>query len=253
MARDPSPGSDPGPVDHRRALALLERWTAAGSVDRLRAEVVDGVAAWTGCAVTLFRGGPPDGAPQVHDPVATGQPAARLDQYRERFAAADVFAGERARRRLRAAGVVTLDELRRASLPPVERHYVADFLDRNGLHHQLTLWLDTGGPEHAYLSVLSPATLPPQVRATLTLVRPHLGHLLRQRPAPAPAAGWAGLTRREREIADLVAAAHGNRAIARRLGITEDTVKRHLTHVFAKTGAVSRARLALAWRDGTTT
>jgi DNA-binding NarL/FixJ family response regulator len=48
------------------------------------------------------------------------------------------------------------------------------------------------------------------------------------------------LTVREREILEMTAQALSNAQIARRLGLTEATVKRHLRNVFIKLGAVSR-------------
>ena len=54
-----------------------------------------------------------------------------------------------------------------------------------------------------------------------------------------------GLTRRELEIVQVVVAGHTNKEIASRLSITENTIKRHLTHVFNKIGASSRVELAL--------
>ena len=48
------------------------------------------------------------------------------------------------------------------------------------------------------------------------------------------------LSRREQEIMSLVAGAMSNAQIARRLSITEGTVKRHLRNIFTKLGAVSR-------------
>ena len=48
------------------------------------------------------------------------------------------------------------------------------------------------------------------------------------------------LSHREVEVIRLVAQAYSNSQIARRLEITEGTVKRHLRNVFAKLGAVSR-------------
>ncbi|MEU2610285.1 response regulator transcription factor [Micromonospora sp. NPDC007271] len=48
------------------------------------------------------------------------------------------------------------------------------------------------------------------------------------------------LSDREVEIVGLVAQAYSNSQIARRLDITEGTVKRHLRNVFTKLGAVSR-------------
>lgn len=53
------------------------------------------------------------------------------------------------------------------------------------------------------------------------------------------------LTPREGEIAERIAAGDSNRIIAARLGITERTVKAHLTAVFAKTGLHDRVHLAL--------
>ncbi|MBI1736291.1 MAG: response regulator transcription factor [Candidatus Rokubacteria bacterium] len=53
------------------------------------------------------------------------------------------------------------------------------------------------------------------------------------------------LTAREREIAGLVAGGASNKEIASRLGVTERTVKAHLTAIFRKLGVTDRLRLAL--------
>jgi DNA-binding CsgD family transcriptional regulator len=76
------------------------------------------------------------------------------------------------------------------------------------------------------------------------------------RPAPAPvpagravghaADGPVPLTRREREVAVLVAAGVSNRQIASRLTITERTAENHVGHVLAKLGVRSRAAIG-AW------
>jgi DNA-binding CsgD family transcriptional regulator len=50
------------------------------------------------------------------------------------------------------------------------------------------------------------------------------------------------LTPREREILALVAAGEPTTAIAGRLSISENTVKGHLTHVYAKTGSRNRVQ-----------
>jgi DNA-binding NarL/FixJ family response regulator len=54
-----------------------------------------------------------------------------------------------------------------------------------------------------------------------------------------------GLTPRELEIVVLVTEGCGNREIAGRLTISEETVKRHLTHIFDKVGMSTRLELAL--------
>jgi two-component system, NarL family, nitrate/nitrite response regulator NarL len=60
-----------------------------------------------------------------------------------------------------------------------------------------------------------------------------------------------GLTPREVEIVDAIAAGDSNREIASRLGISLQTVKHHLTSIFDKTGTSTRLELALfAIRQG---
>jgi DNA-binding NarL/FixJ family response regulator len=53
------------------------------------------------------------------------------------------------------------------------------------------------------------------------------------------------LTAREREVLRLVATGAANKHIARALGITERTVKSHLTNIFATIGVTSRTQAAL--------
>lgn len=75
-------------------------------------------------------------------------------------------------------------------------------------------------------------------RALLTLLRPHLHQAYldaerRRRPRP-------GLTRRQRELMDLLAAGHTNAQIARRLGVSEGTVRTHLENIYRRLGVTSR-------------
>jgi DNA-binding NarL/FixJ family response regulator len=69
-----------------------------------------------------------------------------------------------------------------------------------------------------------------------------------QRAAPAAAPGRRhndALTARELEIVSIVAAGDGNRAIAKACGISEKTVKHHLTNIFGKLGVHTRLELAV--------
>jgi DNA-binding NarL/FixJ family response regulator len=60
-----------------------------------------------------------------------------------------------------------------------------------------------------------------------------------------------GLTRREREVVELLCAGHSNVAIGRRLLLTEKTVKNHLNHIFAKLGATNRTDATVRWSGRT--
>ena len=59
------------------------------------------------------------------------------------------------------------------------------------------------------------------------------------------------LTRRERQVLELIAAGRSNKRIAFELGISEKTVKTHVGHLLAKLGVTDRTQAALlAVRDG---
>jgi predicted ATPase/DNA-binding CsgD family transcriptional regulator/tetratricopeptide (TPR) repeat protein len=62
-------------------------------------------------------------------------------------------------------------------------------------------------------------------------------------------AATAGLTKREREIADLVASGLSNREIATRLFISKRTVDAHVDHIFSKLEISSRVQLTVLLRD----
>jgi non-specific serine/threonine protein kinase len=67
----------------------------------------------------------------------------------------------------------------------------------------------------------------------------------REQPAvPEPPAPAKPLTRREREIAGLVADGLGNREIADQLFLSKRTVDSHMEHIFTKLGFSSRTQLA---------
>jgi DNA-binding CsgD family transcriptional regulator len=77
--------------------------------------------------------------------------------------------------------------------------------------------------------------------------RPDLERLARIAGSPRP----GGLSRRESEVLTLVAAGKTNRAIATELFISEKTVARHVSNIFAKLGLSSRAEAtAYAYEHG---
>lgn len=69
-------------------------------------------------------------------------------------------------------------------------------------------------------------------------------------PPPEAVAGvFAALTERERDVLDFLARGHDNHRIGAELGISEKTVRNHVSSVFAKLGVESRAAALVAARD----
>ena len=112
-----------------------------------------------------------------------------------------------------------------------DRQRVIDSLDAGAIGYLLK----SAPPEelvagiHAAMAGGSPLT--PEVARTV----------LQERSAAKP----AGLSPREREVLQLIARGLPNKQIAIRLGITEKTVKTHVTSVLAKLGVFDRTQAAL--------
>jgi DNA-binding CsgD family transcriptional regulator len=122
-----------------------------------------------------------------------------------------------------------------------------------GLEHELQLCLPEGPPRtigpgrtvRMYFFRGPGPDFSERDRALLTLLRPHLHQAYldaerRRHPVPR-------LTPRQENLLRLVAAGHTNTQIARRLGISEGTVRTHLENIYerlqvsSRAGAVTRA------------
>ncbi len=71
-----------------------------------------------------------------------------------------------------------------------------------------------------------------------------LNHQLLHRPPVQPSRTF-GLTPRELEVVRCIVEGCSNKDVARQFGISEETVKRHLSNTFDKTGVSTRLELAL--------
>jgi len=72
-----------------------------------------------------------------------------------------------------------------------------------------------------------------------------------RRALPArPPGDWSQLTERQREIVHWASLGMSNKQIGRRLGISPETVKTHLHHVFEREGISGRVALLAARRAG---
>ena len=102
------------------------------------------------------------------------------------------------------------------------RRHVRGFLHKSTSHHELVAVVRTAArPGHVTVSI--------SADGANQLFAP-----------PAETAQVQPLSQREAEVLGLAAQALSNVQIAIRLGMTENTVKRHLRNIFSKLGAVSR-------------
>ncbi len=75
---------------------------------------------------------------------------------------------------------------------------------------------------------------------------PALNDLMKQAASPPePEKKTYGLTPRELQVVTCIVEGCNNKDVAKQFAIREDTVKRHLSHIFDKTGVSTRLELAL--------
>jgi DNA-binding NarL/FixJ family response regulator len=119
-----------------------------------------------------------------------------------------------------------------------DRERIVEALDAGAIGYLLK----DAEPEEIHQAILAAARgeapLAPKAAAALLAERA-------SRPAPVE------LTGREREVLSLVVQGLANKQIARKLGISEKTVKGHLTNLFQRIGVTDRTQAALwAERNG---
>ena len=121
-----------------------------------------------------------------------------------------------------------------------------DFYRPQGHEHELQLCLPEGSPRtvgpgrtvRLYFFRGPGPDFSERDRALLTLLRPHLHQAYleaerRRHPVPR-------LTPRQKDLLHLVAAGHTNTQIARRLGISDGTVRTHLENIYERLQVSSR-------------
>ena len=132
----------------------------------------------------------------------------------------------------------TLRELKKTGM-------YADYLRPNGVQREIMLCLPSPARRTVRLVLFRGrgSDFGERDRALLTLLRPHL-HRLRDTPSAT------NLTDRQRQLLGLVAAGYTNGQIARRLGLADSTVRKHLENVFDRLQVHSRAAAVALMRDG---
>jgi DNA-binding CsgD family transcriptional regulator len=221
------------PADYRRLFAVLDDVLAVGSLQEFRAALLGSLAHHFRWRKALIR----------HAPM--GRPPSPADSLP---ASTDPLSVPLVISRLRSYGAVALSELRRETggreIPAIERfcrfHKVVD---------AVVVFIDAGNAGGDHLIVMfEDRTACRSDRVLFSKLGRQLAPLLeRHLPGDGTLVRRNALTAREQQVADLVVEGLSNSQIARRLHVTEETVKKHLTHVFGKTRCSSRTQLALAW------
>jgi DNA-binding CsgD family transcriptional regulator len=124
-----------------------------------------------------------------------------------------------------------------------ERHKTPMYIDYErpwGVEHEVKVILPAGpGRTLRLMFVRGPGPdFTERDRTLLALLRPHLhaAYVASERKR----LGVEPLTQRQREILQYVAAGMGNRQIARRLGISDATIRKHMENIFARLQVTSR-------------
>jgi DNA-binding CsgD family transcriptional regulator len=241
-----APASAPLDVDdYERIFSVLEDVSAASSRDEFRSTLVDSIGRQFNIQhVTYFRGPSLSSAFRDPEPYAAKDLTRRgIREYLDRWSSADVFTTEEARDRLHHTGTVTLHQVRRRSVSA--KQYVAQFLHQWNLTRCAAFTFRPSADETVVIGVFDsdPQALRVHDLAALGLLRRHLPTVARSleaQPASAPS-----LTVRQRQLADLVALGLTNAEIGRRLFLAEDTVKKYVSILLARTGCTTRTELAV--------
>ncbi|HUI59577.1 MAG TPA: LuxR C-terminal-related transcriptional regulator [Steroidobacteraceae bacterium] len=136
----------------------------------------------------------------------------------------------------RAVGLILLARVEDASGHETEaRAHLVSALQITGPMKLVRPYLDAWPEASAHLvRILGEPELPGVVEHARSVLRA-LDALV-----PSTLAGWSELSERERDVLSALSAQATTKAIARRLGLSPETVKHHLKRIFAKLGVHSR-------------
>lgn len=226
----------------RAVLRVLERCSGIEDSERFRTTVVEAISSAFGIRdVTFFSGPSFEAAFADPDPVLTGAASDLLDEYQARWRDKDIFATEAARRVLVSGGFIQLDDLH--TLPAPQHSYVVDYLLPHGMTVASAMHLRTRSGDALVGmfdsrraldrdDVVAVRFLSSQLRAHAASVSFDTGDRLADVLSP-----------RQLEVSRLVAQGMSNAEIAREMTLTEQSVKKYMSRIFAATGCPNRAAL----------
>jgi DNA-binding CsgD family transcriptional regulator len=230
-------------------LDLVADAESAESIETYHAELLASMAAVFPCDVVNLNDietHPQDAAPETPAVICTTSPPiepagaigpALLAVFVRHMAGHPLVrlhaAGDLAAHRL--SDTTSMRSFRRAAIH-------GEFFGPVGLDHQLSIGFD--GPPGRLLGIWASRARRDFSEDELILAELLRPHLSAGEIAVRRAAARAALTRREREVLDLVATGATNAAVAEALTVSRATVKKHLDNIYEKLGVGSRAAAA---------
>lgn len=223
-------------------MRVLERCSGIDDPEQFRITVVDAISSAFGIRdVTFFSGRSLEAVFADPDPLLTGAAEHLLDEYQSRWRDKDIFATDRARQILRRDGFIDLADLQDLAAP--QYSYVVDYLLPHGMTVASAMHLRTRSGDALVGmfdsrrnfdrdDVIAVRFLGTQLRAHASLVSFDSGEGLESLLSP-----------RQLEVSKLVAQGRSNAEIAREMTLTEQTVKKYVSRIFAATGCPNRAAL----------
>ncbi len=151
-------------------------------------------------------------------------------------------------------GFVTLDEVAPDKFASTD--YYRHYFRLNVMVEEVQFLVPEGARRWLSLSLGGPKRFTPSQLGALRLVAPWVLALMARRgrteeaaqrngesPATLQLPATSGLTAREREVMHLMLGGNSSKLIARRLGISEETVKVHRRHLYAKFEVSTQSQL----------
>jgi DNA-binding CsgD family transcriptional regulator len=219
--------------DYRAALELLHEVGAVEGPDPFPKHVLEGLRRLVPCDVVAYHEGPVSQPALAYAGEPRGQVTQAIREAHERHLAQDVLTP--------VAGARKYSDY----LSKRKFHRLAFYQEVSrplGVEDMIRLWIEPSGEANARLEFDRPDRgFRERDRAVLDLLLPHLRQFRRSALARRrPLSQADGLTRREREVLELVAEGRTNAEVARMLWISPGTVRKHLENAYEKLGVHTR-------------
>jgi DNA-binding CsgD family transcriptional regulator len=236
-------------ASYARVFSALEHCSSARDVQAFRVRVAE---ALTGIFdhrhIALFMG--PTFGEMFDDPepFLRGPSTRLVDPYRERWTGHDVNASPQAADLLRRNNAFLVSDLSR--LVGQHRRYMEDFMWPNRLRAHMTMLFDVPGG-HCIVGIYhaSADRFGTDDLGAMRLLGRHLGTVSRGLPALDSGGSLSALSPRLRQVAELIGDGLSNDEIARTLGLSADTVKKHVSRTLRTAGVRNRTELAVRCRS----